>query len=129
MEGASPISRWYGIPYAYTDLATNAVSFLLPPGARVMRVAHEVTSAFTGATDATIGDGDDPDGWCRLTVSSGVDFTAVGMFMDPGAALSLIGKLYADGDTIDIALTGTITAGAGILWVEVISYNEAAGAE
>ena len=68
--------------------------------------------------------------WLSLHPPMPITPTTAGDFgVDYDAALAVKGKLYQDGDTIDITFTGIATAGEGILWVEMISYGEAIAAE
>jgi hypothetical protein len=126
-ESMSPISRWIAQAYDYEDLSASTFSMHVPPGSRVLRVAHEVQVAFTGVTAMIVGDGDTTNGWI---VSGTITPGTVGDFVfDPDSTFGAVGKFYQDGDTIDIIQTGVATAGEGILWVEVISYAEAVEAE
>jgi len=122
-DGMSPISRWMGFFYDYADQSSSVVKCIIPPNSRVLRVAHEVHTAFTGVSAMIVGDGDNDDGWIESGVitptASDPEFV-----LDYDAAYAVVGKLYEDGDTIDITFTGVATAGSGILWIEVISYAE-----
>ena len=126
-ESMSPVSRWIAQAYDYGDLVASVFSMHVPPGSRVLRVYHEVQVAFTGVTAMIVGDGDGTNSWIA---TANITPGTVGDFVnDPDAAYAVVGKLYQDGDTIDIIQTGVATAGEGILWVEVISYAEAVEAE
>jgi len=122
-DGMSPISRWMSHAFVYGDQSSSVVSIHVPPMTFVMRVALLIGAAFTGTTAVTVGDGDDVDGW----IASGTitPTTAGDMAVDNDAALSEVGKLYEDGDTIDITFTGVATAGSGKVFIETVSYNEA----
>ena len=125
--GLSPVSRWLTCSYTYEDLTASAINVQIPPKSIVLRVWHRVEIAFTGVTAMIVGDGDATNGW--LATGLIVPGTP-GAVTDPTSAYHLLfGKWYEDGDTIDIAQTGIATAGAGILFVELISYHEAYDAE
>lgn len=126
-DGMSPISRWWAKAFGYGDQSASVVGIGIPPNSRVLRVALEISEAFTGTTAVTVGDGTTADGW----IASGVvtPTTAGDFAMDYDAAYAVAGKRYGDGDTIDITFTGVATAGSGILFVEMISYGEALAAE
>lgn len=126
-DGMSPISRWIAYAYEYGDQSASTVAIPVLPNSRVLRVFHEVAEAFTGVTAMTVGDGDTADGW----IASGtITPTSAGDFVwDYDSDFAKVGKLYEDGDTIDIGFTGVASAGSGILWQEVISYAEDVAAE
>ena len=120
--GMYPFTYWLAWAYDYSELDSNSKIYaILPPGAAVLRVANRVDEAFTGATDLTIGDGTDPDGFLATGVASP---TAAGDFVCDTDAAYADGKYYEDGDTIDIYIAGPVTAGSGKLFVEVLSYFE-----
>lgn len=128
-EGMSPISRWLSYTYTYEDLSASIVSFHVPPGSMVLRVAHRVEEAFTGVTTVIVGHvGGDTDGW--ITTGK-IDAEAAGNFtLDETAAHVATGKHYPDGDTIDLEHTlGVASAGLGHIHIEVISYAETLAAE
>lgn len=127
-DGMSAIVRCMGYYYTYADQTASTVKCIVPPGSRVIQVAHEVHTAFTSVTAMIVGDGDDDNGWIASGVISPTASSPEFVF-DYDADLAVKGKLYMSGDTIDIKLTGIATAGSGILWVMVISYAEAANAE
>ena len=124
LVGMSPVSRWYAASYLHTDQTASVVSIEVPPRTMVLRVRHVVATAFTGATDILVGDGDAANGWIRtgiITPGTAGDFIG-----DPPGAFEVAGgKYYAAGDTIDISFTGVTTAGTGKIFVEMISYHEA----
>lgn len=126
-DAMSPVSRWFNEAFDYEDQSASVVAIHIPPGSRVLRVALEIGAGFTGTTAVTVGDGDTADGW----IASGVITPATaGQFgLDYDSTFGVVGKLYQDGDTIDITFTGVASAGEGILWVEMISYNEAIAVE
>ena len=130
-DAMSPVSRWIAKAYDYSDISASMFSMHIPPGSRVLRVYHEVQVALTGVVSLIVGDGTNDDGWIETAVatpSSAGDFVS-----DYDADYSAVGKLYQDGDMIDITFTGNattdFTAGEAILWVEIISYNEDLEAE
>lgn len=63
--------------------ATSSASNLIPDGALVIGVTCRVTTAITGATSFTVGDGTDVDKWgtgvaiAAGTKTSSADFTAI----------------------------------------------------
>lgn len=133
--GYSPISRWLAYAFDYADFTSNdqgatghEVDCLLPVQSIVMRVVARVDTAFvgTGNNDIDIGDDVDADGW-----GDGLDFSTTGAKYDPDAAFNSAGatgfKHYATLDSIDVHFKNATapTAGAAILFVEVISYHEA----
>lgn len=125
--GMSPISRWIGYAYEYDDQSASTVGIPVLPNSRVLRVFHEVSEEFTGVTAMVVGDGSDPDGWIATGVIT--PGTAGDFVKDYDSTYGSKGKLYQDGDTLDIGFTGVASAGSGILWHEVISYAEAVAAE
>lgn len=122
LEGMSPISRWMAMSFSYSDQVASVVSVQVPVGARVLRVALEVTAVFTGTTAVVVGDGSAANGW----IATGVVTPTVdnSFALDYDAAYAVSGKHYPSGDTIDVTFTGIATAGTGILWIEVISFEE-----
>jgi len=124
----SAIVRCMGYYYTYADQSASTVKCIVPPGSRVIQVAHEVHTAFAGVTAMVVGDGDTANGWLETGVISPTASSPEFVF-DYDSAFGIKGKLYMSGDTIDIGFTGIATAGTGILWVMVISYAEAANAE
>lgn len=123
-DGMSPVTRWMCWSYLHTDQTASTISFFVPPGTRMVRAIHEVGVALTGATAMILGDGDATNGWIRtgrITPGTAGDF--IGDLGSTYAAQG--GKLYQTGDTLDLAFTGVTSAGAGKVYAEVISYNEA----
>jgi hypothetical protein len=121
--GMSPISRWMGWYFDYEDQTASQVQIHIPPGAIVLRVVHQVVTAWTGVTDIQVGDGTDPDGWIQtgnITPGTGGD-----TILDYDSPYAITSVFYADGDTIDVNFTGIATAGASKVFIEVISYSEA----
>ena len=127
-DGMSAIVRCMGYYYTYADQTLSTVRCIVPPGSRVIQVAHEVHTAFASVTAMVVGDGDTANGWLETGVISPTASSPEFVF-DYDSTFGVKGKLYMSGDTIDITFTGIATAGSGILWVMVISYAEAANAE
>jgi len=122
LEGMFPISVWLGYSFLYSDQVASVVSVPIYPGARVNAVKLEVTTAFAGTTAVVVGDGSAANGWIATGVITPTTLNDFGGDYD--AAYAVKGKKYTTGDTIDVTFTGVATAGAGILWVNVISYAE-----
>jgi hypothetical protein len=90
-------------------------------------VALEISVAWTGTTAVVVGDGTTANGWIETGV---ITPTTAGDFgLDYDSTYGVKGRFYEDGDTIDVSFTGIATAGEAILWIEMISYAEALGAE
>lgn len=128
LEGMSPISRWMSQAYEYTDLSASQIFLHLPPGTMLMKVVHRVDAVLTGCTDILIGDGDAANGW--ITTGIITPGTAGDTVTDPTSVNHALGvKRYPTGDVLTLAFAGVVTAGAGIVFAEVISYAEALEAE
>lgn len=127
-DGMSAIVRCLGYFYTYADQSASTVKCIVPPGSRVIQVAHEVHTAFASVTAMVVGDGDTANGWIASGVISPTASSPEFVF-DYDSTFGVKGKLYMSGDTLDIGFTGIATAGTGILWIFVISYAEAANAE
>jgi len=123
--GMSPVARWMGWSYLYSDQSASIISdFHLPEGARVIEVRHEVDDAFTSVTDITVGDADAADGWIATsTITPGTAGDFVGDADSTYHAAG--GKLYSSGGYLKITFTGVASAGQGKLFAHVISYSEA----
>lgn len=79
---------------------------------RVEKVETQVVTAFDGATSLafTIGDGDDADGYWTDTLMDFASTAAV--FNSPATTVGYAaGKTYTSTDTIDLTVTGGMTAG------------------
>lgn len=128
LEGMSPISRWMSVAYAYSDISASKINLHLPPGTMVLKVVHRVDAALTGCTAITVGDSDAADNWIATAhITPG---TAGDVVTDPNSTNHALGvKVYEDGDVMSLSFSGVVTAGAGILFAEVISYVEALEAE
>ena len=126
-NGMSPITRWWSRAFAFGDQSASVVSVAIPPGARVLSVVLEISVAWTGTTAVTVGDGTAADGWIATAI---ITPTTAGDFgRDLTSTYGAKGKLYQDGDTIDVSFAGIASAGEAILFVEMISYAEAIAIE
>ena len=136
-SGYSPTSRWLPYAFQYSDFVSNVdapgCSICRFPIARytlVTRAAVRVDTAFDNASACDIGTGGTPDappgdGW-----GEDLNLESPGIFYDPNSDYNPGGsdgmQIYTSGDTIDILTDDNTppTAGQGILFLEVISYNE-----
>ena len=122
--GMYPVAYWLSFAYGFGDLTASLVAIAhVPPNGKVLRVVHEVVTAFTGATDIQVGDGSTQDGWIGTgTITLGTPGDCVG---DPDSTYHALGcKRYGDGDTIDVYVAGPVSAGSGKVYVEVLGYFE-----
>jgi hypothetical protein len=99
----------------------------LPAGSVVQDVIMKVGTAWVGGTDVQLGDGTDPDGWVSATqgavanLTIGATIRAAGAYAIGDAASNRgLGKVYAAADTLDVAFTGTFTAGTADIFVRYI---------
>jgi hypothetical protein len=99
----------------------------LPAGSVVQDVVVKVGTAWVGGTDVQLGDGTDPDGWISATqgavanLTIGATIRAAGAYAIGDAATNRgLGKVYAAADTLDVAFTGTFTAGTADVFVRYI---------
>ena len=99
----------------------------LPAGSVVQDVVMKVGTAWVGGTDVQLGDGTDPDGWVSATqgavanLTIGATIRAAGAYAIGDAASNRgLGKVYAAADTLDVAFTGTFTAGTADIFVRYI---------
>lgn len=99
----------------------------LPAGSVVLDVVLKVGTAWAGGTDVQVGDGTDPDGWISATqgavanLTAGATVRAAGAYAIGDAATNKgLGKVYASADTLDVAFTGTFTAGTADIFVRYI---------
>jgi len=99
----------------------------LPAGSVVLDVVMKVGTAWVGGTDVQVGDGTDPDGWISATqgatanLTAGATIRAAGAYAIGDAATNKgLGKVYASADTLDVAFTGTFTAGTADIFVRYI---------
>jgi hypothetical protein len=93
----------------------------------VQDVVVKVGTAWVGGTDVQVGDGTDPDGWVSATqgavanLTIGATIRAAGAYAIGDAATNRgLGKVYAAADTLDVAFTGTFTAGTADVFVRYI---------
>jgi hypothetical protein len=99
----------------------------LPAGSVVQDVVVKVGTAWVGGTDVQLGDGTDADGWISATqgatanLTAGATIRAAGAYAIGDAATNRgLGKVYATADTLDVAFTGTFTAGTADVFVRYI---------
>jgi hypothetical protein len=99
----------------------------LPAGSVVQDVVVKVGTAWVGGTDVQLGDGTDADGWISATqgatanLTAGATIRAAGAYAIGDAATNRgLGKVYASADTLDVAFTGTFTAGTADIFVRYI---------
>lgn len=99
----------------------------IPAGAVVLDVIMKVGTAWAGGTKVELGDGNDADGWISATqgavanLTSGASIVAGGAYAIGDAATNRgLGKVYAAADTLDVAITGTFTAGTATIVVRYI---------
>jgi hypothetical protein len=99
----------------------------LPAGSVVQDVVVKVGTAWVGGTDVQLGDGTDADGWISATqgatanLTAGATIRAAGAYAIGDAATNRgLGKVYATADTLDVAFTGTFTAGTADIFVRYI---------
>lgn len=110
--------------HVHFDYADTGVNVPVPAGATVVAVRLEVGTAWVGGTDVQVGDGSDADGFvtaaqgATANLTAGATIVGAGVYTkgatDTGAQEF---KLYSAADTIDVAFTGTFTAGTATLTV------------
>ena len=96
-------------------------------GEMVCSVSAKIITACSAAMTATIGDGDDPDGYVTsvsLNGTAGTVTSTVGALLQSGTTPFAItqGKVYSADDTIDLVLAGT-AANNGVVEVRVLCRN------
>lgn len=113
------------VTFSYKDAASANVP--VPAGARVHDVALVVDVAFAGGTALTVGDGTTADGFITATPGALANLTAGKVIRGDGVylfgATDLVAsevKVYSSADTIDVAVSGTFTAGVATLVVTYI---------
>lgn len=106
---------------------SSSATVAIPAGSVVMDVVMKVGTAWAGGTDVQIGDGSDADGWISATqgavanLTAGATVRAAGAYAIGDAATNRgLGKVYASADTLDVAFTGTFTAGTADIFVRYI---------
>ena len=106
---------------------STSVNIPVPAGATVLGVVLTVGTAWVGGTDIQVGDGSDADGFVTAAQGATANLTAGASIVGSGVytkgatdtgAQEL--KLYASADTIDVAFTGTFTAGTATLSVSYL---------
>lgn len=112
---------------AITHLSSGA-AVSLPAGAAVLDVVVKVGTAWVGGTKVEVGDGSDADGWvsaaqgATANLTAGATVRAGGAYAVGGtdATAKALGKVYATADTLDVAITGSYTAGTADVIVRYI---------
>ncbi|CAB4161444.1 hypothetical protein UFOVP729_52 [uncultured Caudovirales phage] len=106
---------------------SSGANIEIPAGSVVLDVVLEVGTAWAGGTKVELGDGTDPDGWISATqgavanLTTGATIVAGGAYAIGDAATNRgLGKVYASADTLDVAITGSFTAGTGTFIVRYI---------
>ena len=115
------------VVFTYDNM--SSVNVPVPAGSRILDVYIQVHDAFAGGTSLEVGDGSDADGFITATAGATANLTAGAKIIVDGVytydnsadgdttAAEL--KAYSSADTIDMAVTGTFTAGKASL---VVSY-------
>lgn len=105
------------VTFTYDNMSSANIP--IPAGATVIAVNLDVHVAWVGGTDLQVGDGSDADGFVTAAQGATANLTAGAHIV--GAGLYTKGatdttaqelKVYAAADTLDIAATGTFTAGS-----------------
>lgn len=106
---------------------SSGAAIELPAGAVVLDAVLKVGTAWAGGTKVELGDGTDPDGWISATqgavanLTTGATIVAGGAYAIGDAATNRgLGKVYASADTLDVAITGSFTAGTATIVVRYI---------
>ena len=129
--GVGALSRWVGKFVQFEDLnATWQAIWDMPVGCvstgRVVVVVDESFNG-TGANVAILGDESDPD---EYLASGEMDMTAAAGTVYHLAAAPAVARRWAAGQYVEILIgTADSTAGAWIVWLEVLSYAEYLAAE
>lgn len=91
----------------------KGLEFTLPPGALLLRIAVQTTTAFNGTTPTlTVGDG-------TTTFASGVDISSAGAETVTG-----VPKFYPTGGKVSITAAGTgVSSGEAIVVAEYVVKN------
>ena len=109
---SQPVKAEMRIDFSDTNVSsTNVVQSLnIPAGALVTNVIVRVVTAEDATATATVGDGDDPNGWiASLDLNAtGTTFTAKPINADAYPALG--GRLYTSADTIDLVVGADLDA-------------------
>ena len=112
-EGQHPIRYFVAYEFGYADAdGSNVVSFpQLPANVRVLGTYLEVLTTFDAASaDVALG-----------TDVVGNDVAVTAGFL---ACATGLPKKYAAATTPSVTFADAVTAGAGILWIEVISFMD-----
>ena len=106
---------------------SSGANIEIPAGSVVLEVVMKVGTAWAGGTDVQLGDGSDADGWISATqgavanLTTGATVRAAGAYAIGDAATNRgLGKVYASADTLDVAFTGTFTAGTATIVVRYL---------
>ena len=106
---------------------SSGATVALPAGSVVLDVVMKVGTAWVGGTKVEVGDGGDADGWISATqgatanLTAGATIRAAGDYAIGDAATNKgLGKVYASADTLDVAITGSYTAGTADVFVRYI---------
>jgi len=106
---------------------SSGANIEIPAGSVVLDVVMDVGTAWVGGTKVELGDGNDADGWISATqgavanLTAGVGIVAGGAYAIGDAATNRgLGKVYNTADTLDVAITGTFTAGTATIVVRYI---------
>lgn len=121
-EGMFPFEYWISYAYEYTDITASKIEVEIPPGAIVLQVAHQISETLTDCTAITAGDGESSAAayWIADAWHSGT----IGWYTDLTSTYAATGKRYDDGDTIDFAFSGVVSAGSGKVFIKILSYTE-----
>ena len=108
--------------------ATDVIQAItVKAGEMVIGCSAKIITACSAAMTATIGDGDDPDGYVTsvsLNGTAGTVTSTTGALLQSGTTPFAItqGKVYSAADTIDLVLGGT-AANNGVVEVRVLCRN------
>ena len=108
---------------------SSAPTISLPAGSVVKSAYLIVGTAWVGGTDVQVGDGTDPDGFISASQGATANLTAGAVIRAGGAYAAAdtdttaieLWKVYGSADTIDVAFTGTFTAGTARLVVDYVA--------
>lgn len=107
---------------------SSGAAVAIPAGSVVTDVVVKVGTAWVGGTKVEVGDGSDADGWvsaaqgATANLTAGATVRAGGAYAVGGtdATAKALGKVYATADTLDVAITGSYTAGTADVIVRYI---------
>lgn len=113
--------------YVTFDYTSSGVNIPVPAGSTIVGVVLTVGNAWVGGTKVEVGDGSDADGFVTATQGATANLTAGASIVGSGVytkgatdTTAQEFKLYSSADTIDVAITGTFTAGTGTLAVSYL---------